>query len=85
MFASMILDPLWQLYESAVVQQDVTKAANMASKGVRETKRLFYVIALQCFNDACVNYDLRVMLETPKLNSCILHFSILTLSLFLTL
>lgn len=34
MFASMVLDPLWQLYDAALVQQDATKAANMANKGV---------------------------------------------------
>eukprot|EP01032_Pedospumella_encystans_P018634 gene18634-21205_t len=33
MFASMVLDPLWQLYEAALVEQDATKAANMANKG----------------------------------------------------
>lgn len=35
MFASMVLDPLWQLYDAALTQQDATKAANMANKGVR--------------------------------------------------
>jgi len=34
MFASMVLDPLWQLYEAALVEQDAPKAANMANKGV---------------------------------------------------
>lgn len=34
MFATMILEPLWQLYDAAIVKQDVNRAANMASKGV---------------------------------------------------
>ena len=43
MFATMVLDPLWQLYETAIVQQDATKAANMANKGVSELLLLLYV------------------------------------------
>lgn len=35
MFAAMVLDPLWQLYEAALVQQDAAKTAELASKGVR--------------------------------------------------
>ena len=42
MFATMVLDPLWQLYETAMVQQDATKAANMANKGVSELLLLLY-------------------------------------------
>jgi len=34
MFASMVLDPLWQLYEAALVEQDAPKAASMVNKGV---------------------------------------------------
>lgn len=34
MFATMILDPIWQLYDAAVVQQDPAKAAKMAQRGV---------------------------------------------------
>lgn len=42
MFASMVLDPLWQLYEAALVQQDAAKAANMANKGVRVSLFSFF-------------------------------------------
>ena len=35
MFATMILEPIWQLYDSAITQQDPEKAAKMALKGVR--------------------------------------------------
>jgi ribosome assembly protein 1 len=35
MFATMVLDPLWELYEAAVVEQDAAKAAGIASKEVR--------------------------------------------------
>jgi ribosome assembly protein 1 len=35
MFATMVLDPLWELYEAAVVEQDAAKAASIASKEVR--------------------------------------------------
>jgi hypothetical protein len=34
MFATMVLDPLWELYEAAVVEQDAAKAAGIASKEV---------------------------------------------------
>lgn len=34
MFATMILEPIWQLYEAAVVQQDPDKAAKMAHRGL---------------------------------------------------
>lgn len=34
MFATMVLDPLWQLYEAALVEQDAAKTADLANKGV---------------------------------------------------
>lgn len=46
MFATMVLDPLWQLYNIAVTQQDVKKAANMASRGVR---LLFNILLVQYY------------------------------------
>ena len=37
MFASMILEPIWQLYETAIISQDPEKAAKMAVRGVSRT------------------------------------------------
>jgi len=34
MFATMVLEPLWQLYDAAVTQQNPEKAAKMAARGV---------------------------------------------------
>ena len=34
MFATMVLEPLWQLYDAAVMQQNPEKAAKMAARGV---------------------------------------------------
>ena len=34
MFATMVLEPLWQLYDAAVIQQNPEKAAKMAARGV---------------------------------------------------
>ena len=34
MFAAMVLEPLWQLYDAAVIQQNPEKAAKMAARGV---------------------------------------------------
>lgn len=34
MFATMILEPIWQIYEAAVISQDPEKAAKMAQRGV---------------------------------------------------
>jgi hypothetical protein len=42
MFASMILDPIWQIYDTAVAQHDPEKAAKMALK-VRGTERSRFV------------------------------------------
>jgi ribosome assembly protein 1 len=38
MFASLILDPIWQIYDTAIVQQNPDKAAKMATKGVSLTR-----------------------------------------------
>ena len=35
LFASLVLDPLWQLYKTCITLNDPTKAANMAKRGVR--------------------------------------------------
>lgn len=32
MFAEMVLDPIWQLYDSAIINNDPEKAAQMATK-----------------------------------------------------
>ena len=43
MFVSMILDPIWKLYDVAISQQNSEKAANMAKKlGVEIAKRDIY-------------------------------------------
>ena len=34
MFASLVLDPIWTLYETAVVEQDASKAAKMAARAL---------------------------------------------------
>ena len=36
MFATLILDPIWQLYDTAVTQQNPDKAAKMAQRGVSQ-------------------------------------------------
>ena len=37
MFATMILEPIWRLYEAAITQKDPQKTANMARRAVSKT------------------------------------------------
>ena len=34
MFATMILDPIWQMYDVCITQQNPEKAAKMAARGL---------------------------------------------------
>ena len=65
MFASMVLDPLWQLYEAALVEQDATKAANMANKGVSFQLHCVVLVSFPPFGHMqphlCAYYDLFVV------------------------
>ena len=47
MFATMILEPLWQLYDAAVVQQNPEKAAKMAVCGVSKLCILIVILLLR--------------------------------------
>lgn len=42
MFASMVLGPIWQIYEAAILQSDPEKASKMAKKGVCSSQLLTY-------------------------------------------